>query len=72
MAGIKKCTCSAVVSDDVKRCNLCECVQMLGGHPVECGDKVSVVYAGEKAETMALLFRQYKDSSIWEWGDGDV
>lgn len=72
MAKITKCTCSAVVPDDKKRCNLCDCVQILGGHPIECGNKVSVVYAGEKAESMVLLFQQYEGSSIWEWGDGDV
>lgn len=62
---MKKCICSAVVADSVKRDNLCECVQILGGFPVECGDTVSVVYAGERAPTMALVFQQYQGNVIW-------
>lgn len=62
---MEKCICSAVVADSVKRDNLCECVQILGGFPVECGDEVSVVYAGAKASTMALVFQQYRGNVVW-------
>lgn len=68
---MKKCVCSAVVSDEKKRVNLCECVRILGGFPIECGDEVSVVYAGEKATVMALVFQQYQGSVVWCGGDDD-
>lgn len=69
---MKKCVCSAAVSDEKKRENLCECVRILGGFPIECGDEVSVVYAGEKATVMALVFQQYQGSVVWCGGDDDV
>lgn len=69
---MEKCICSAVVADSVKRDNLCECVQILGGFPVECGDEVSVVYAGAKASTMVLVFQQHQGSVVWCGGDDDV
>lgn len=70
---MKKCICSAIVIDGVKRANLCQCVEILGGYPIECGYEVSVVYAGENAKVIALLFEQYGGTHVWTTkGEKDV
>lgn len=63
---MKKCICKVVIVDDIKRENLCECLEVLGGFPIECGNEISVVYAGENVEVIASLFSQYKDSRVWK------
>lgn len=66
---MKKCVCSAFISDPIYLNNLCECVAILGGHPVEepmdSGTRVSVVYAGEYADTMVNVFKQYGGGHHW-------
>lgn len=54
-----KVQCEAIVENPVQRDNLCQCIGILGGAPVVDKDKVSVVYDGEKGETMISLFEQH-------------
>lgn len=53
-----KVRCEAIVENPVQRDNLCQCIGILGGAPVVDKDKISVVYDGEKGETMISLFEQ--------------
>lgn len=66
---MKKCICSVFIKDPIYLNNLCECVDLLGGHPVEeptpAGTTVTVVYAGEYAETIANVFEQYGGTHQW-------
>ncbi len=64
---MKKCICSAIVLDDIKRDNLCQCVRILGGFPIECGAEVSVVYAGENAEVITSLFNHFGGRHVWQY-----
>lgn len=54
-----KVQCEAIIENPVQRDNLCQCIGILGGAPVVDKDKISVVYDGEKGETMISLFEQY-------------
>lgn len=70
---MKKCICSVFINDSLYLNNLCECIKILGGHPVEepigVGTRVSVVYAGEYADTMVNVFKQYGGEYYWTSGD---
>ena len=61
---MKKCVCSATVEDELQQKNLCECIRILGGNPVQHNDTISVQYEGEKVETMIELFGHYVNHSI--------
>lgn len=54
-----KLKCSAVVENPVQRDNLCQCIRILGGEPVEYKDKVSVEYEGTDTDKFIQLFEHY-------------
>lgn len=66
---MRKCICSVFIEDAIRLNNLCECVAVLGGHPVEepmfAGTQVTVIYAGPNAETIVALFSQYGGEHCW-------
>ena len=61
---MKKCSCSATVENELQQKNLCDCIKILGGKPVQYGTTISVQYEGEKADTMIDLFSNFVDHSI--------
>lgn len=61
---MKKCICSATVENELQQKNLCECIAILGGKPIQNGNTISVQYEGEKVDTMIDLFGNYVDHSI--------
>lgn len=54
-------TCAAVLDNDVQIDNLCECVRILGGEPVQNHNVVEVTapYPSELASHLLLLYENY-------------
>ena len=59
-----KIKCEAILVNPAQQDNLCQCITILGGTPIVENDKVSVIYDGEKWETMVGLFEHYVRHTI--------
>ena len=55
--------CEAIVEEELLQKNLCDCIKIIGGKPVQIGDTISVDYTGEPTKVIAL-FEQFPNHTI--------
>lgn len=55
--------CEAIVEEELLQKNLCDCIKIIGGKPIQDGNKISVDYTGEPSKAIAL-FEQFQVHSI--------